>query len=821
MASGDIHSISPQPNYEPIEVKVENGLICIGDRKFRVKIGNDVISSEELLDRAQSLLIKFFSEASLRETLGQPITIVQGTPRPKFRITFTAERATVERTEGGEVVSQLAFRPVANPEAQDVDYKTNLQEIHDQHAQTADYQKALMARLRKFPLAVQREAAIRLIQHGHIALRDVHEGKLPDSIDERTLNDVLQEYGNEALRDAVHGISTMELTGNDKRVSKREVRKCMQELRLFILHNLTRTPQVLETETCTYVQRFEKGVKSIGDHPGRIDELFVADKAWSSEGDRNKVKKGTCEFDAHANNLGAIHIHEAGLPSKCLLTRSGRTDDSARLKECVIAACVEQLKTSHPSGFTPNSDGSYTFQHVITSYLDHSILKLAEPGLLDNLVKAVKEWPPEGVRINVNGVEIVLKRPILNNQIFSPLVKGFKIGDKTVALSEAALDYGRTVSFIGNQELLARAMEKEGTSPSVELINASQRLATEAKLPLKKNGMIDFAAVSFQEKAFSGPLFQEYQQAVANFIREQKGPLWKALYAVSFSQLPHKGKVSLKPEAEYELHAADIEIYRNFLIGELNLSNGKQCMSGCDRTGIAVALSVAQDRFKRERGYDFFPPDSSAEMNHQDLILFKKFFRESLKTHAKEVTIQTKGVDGLRIFGGGGNPVLNKYLFLEEDGQGVTDVRGLTYADLFARGKRQYRGESLNPLLLGGQGQMSVVRSVERAQKRLAKNSEAIERANATLEGLLGQKGVLNDKLELAISAKKVKVPLAELKALHLAETIPEVKYALSLIINIQERREKAKQMRESDTLTIPERLAQGLSNLPTFVLEE
>ncbi len=818
MQGGDIHGMPMQPNEIPLEVKVEKGLICIGARKFRVKIGDDFTSSEELLSRAKSLVSRFFTESSLRETLGVPISLADDTRAPKFRIIFTADSATVERSIAGETVSQLDFKP--HTEAA---YEAKLQTIKDIHRETKAFQTELLSRLSKFPLVVQKHAAQKVLQSGHIALGDLKEGDLPERILERTLNDVLQESGNEALRASLQAIADMNISGEEKMVMKTTVRRCTREIKLFVLNNLSRTPQVVQAEGATYVQRFEKPVQTVGT-TFRHQDLFQPDKSWSSEADRNKVKKGECQFEEHVNNLGAIYVEASDGTSKCLVTRSGRSENPKRLRECVVAACIDQLKSSNPTGFTYNpEDSSYSFEHVITSYLDHSVLKPHEPTLLDGILESMDSWPKEGYTLTVNDTKIVLKRPIFANQPFSPVVKGVTVGRKAVAISEAAFDFSRKIGFVSSQQLLKRLMDKEHISPSYELLAASERLRT--RIPgstLLPNGMIDFDKVSQRDLSiFSTDEYKAYQQAVSNFIRQQEGDAWKALYVVSFMQLPSDGPLELKPAAEHEMHVADIEIYRNLLIKALNLSNGKQCMSGCDRTGIGLALACAQDMFRRNKGYDFIPPDTIQDMNREDLLLFKTYFRESLRVHAKEVTILTKGVDGLRIFGAGGNPVLNKYLFLEEDTPHAADVTGVTYEDLFARGKRQYKGKSVDPLIYGGQGQRSIEKKVERTQKYLAKQKERVEQANTILEEILGIKGVLNKNLELAVSVKKVTKPLHELKRLSDQTKNPEVRYALLLIINIMHRRELAHQIRKSTPLATSTSIQRGLAAITSPVILE
>ena len=856
-----------QPELPKLEVRVKDGLIQIGERHFRVRIGDDVISNEALLEKAQSLVEHFFTDESLRQTMGKPLTVTHGEPVGKLRIIFTADSATVERQDGGGTSSQLAFTSQVSSKGQVKQgdqvkeaYQSKVQTLKEQFVEQQHYQRELAQKLAKFSPEVQKKAIRGILEAGHIAIRDVLGGQVPDEIADRTLNDVLQESGNEALRGAVQDHGDIKLPDVPARVSKRALSACRNLVKVFILNNLTRSPQVVVgSDQAVHIQRFNRGVRSFDLHNGlelstyALEKAFQQDRGWPSDGDGNKVKKGTCEFTDHCNNLGALHVIANDGTSKCILTRSGRSDAPKRVQECVLNACLQQLQCTNPTGFTKNLDGSYSFQHAITSYLDRSIFKQKEPEYLDNLIKAIDAWPQEGYRVIIDGVEIILKKPIFVNQPFSPVLKGVVMFGESIPVGVFGIETARKLGLVANQQLLNRFMQQLNAQPSDELIAGSQELnkkltkligPSPTESYLTPNGVIDFDKVPPHVA-----MDHKYNEAVAEFIRGQyhvqrnknseTAKIWKSLYAVAFQQLPYPADkpFSIKPAAENELHAADVELFRNFLLDHLNVSNGKQCMSGSDRTGIGVALADAQERFKRLRGYDYLPLDAPPGDEHEnkDLVLFKQFFKNSLKTHAKDITIYTKGYDGLNVFGAGGNPILNKYLLLEEDvpvlkqlgiQDAKADVQGLSYEDLRARGQQQYKGKVIDPLVIGGVSRSKVAKAVDVSQAKLAKREPTeLTVINNHLALILEQNGIqtdglgplLNSKLELAISIKKLNIDekkLAGLKKVQKETLQPEVKYALGLIINIAERRQQAKESRKLDPLAPAQKIKTGLENL-------
>ena len=320
-------------------------------------------------------------------------------------------------------------------------------------------------------------------------------------------------------------------------------------------------------------------------------------------------------------------------------------------------------------------------------------------------------------------------------------------------------------------------------------------------------GLIDFDKVKitkfYDEAIMNDKAFIKYEQKVAKFLLtklqllklaraspgiaegdkaklEEIEKMTIALYALHFRRLPPEvdsagfqelssqiatNNFHIRPERnEEQLHAADLEMFRNILCNpkaavSVKKTKCEQCKSGVDRTGLGTALAVAQERFHRKFGRTFLPGQKIAlDMNGKpitrdpkyiDLLHFKKFFREAIHELAVPIVVETKGFSGLRWgegaypFGASVNPVPHKYLFLEDDlphlalvdeAEAVHDVVGLNYQDLQAVGvKSQYKGSLHVPESIYLQSTADKRKAVAKRQKELNPTKSRLE-SQATFE---------------------------------------------------------------------------------------
>jgi hypothetical protein len=378
------------------------------------------------------------------------------------------------------------------------------------------------------------------------------------------------------------------------------------------------------------------------------------------------------------------------------VVRSGRSDTPARLAENVAFAAITQAGTQLPVGFPKMSKHTKVveFQHVISSYMDPSYAK----GMVSEdpehifwrgMQEAVDNWPPPGGdRIQVKFADdvertVILKRPIICNQRLSPTLFSDYMGkEKSFHLN-----------FLPNQQLLSRYLVGKKLTPEFEKAQEGAEKAlgvkdlTEAKsMKLAFPDKINKTAQFFQTKEY-----KKYQEETAKFLltqlqaavgeeRERVG----ALFAILFSRPPPAAGDKLPTDfSKYakmadrdELHACDMEIYRNIYCEREGLSRAVQCKGGSDRTPEGVALAEAQRRYKQEVGETFWPENFVSPKlggpEHKKLLQFKKFFREALLKHGAEMALETKGYSGLNMASSLGglmkaNPTIYKYLYMAED----------------------------------------------------------------------------------------------------------------------------------------------------------
>lgn len=236
---------------------------------------------------------------------------------------------------------------------------------------------------------------------------------------------------------------------------------------------------------------------------------------------------------------------------------------------------------------------------------------------------------------------------------------------------------------------------------------------------------------------------------------------------------------------EPNMHVADMEIMRNIVLDKLNISKGKQCKSGTDRTAIGIALACAQEAFVAKYGL-FYDPMNAARFTDEMHLFFKTEYRASLKEMGVSIVCETKGYSGIKwgggvpFMGGIGNPSSYKYLYLEHDMKLLgkepkeADVLELTSADLYKRGSDQYKGILRDTRAFYGKSDKDIAKELTQAKKRISQESAARTKAieqvktfiydNLRLKNSLQDKPIIAEGLELAL----------HIKDLHLDEPIIE-----------------------------------------------
>lgn len=595
---------------------------------------------------------------------------------------------------------------------------------------------------------------------------------------ETTLCDLLHLPENEWLRLQLALIKAQD-AGGCKECASQQIELCKQEILALILEHLYRPPHAI----ANYQQTMFKGIGIL--NLNNIEGYFVCNEGYPSVGDDDKSGVAS-RFSSHCANLGSIR----GPDGECLATRSGRATSTERMLECVVHACLEQLKSPSPKGMARRADGSIEFQHLITSYI-HPAEKDTS-FYLHTMMKAIDAWPDAGIPISINGTQVVLLRPIFQNQLFSTILTSMRSQQQNEPTRQDLTDY---ISFNGNQRLLERLILQEKLSLSKELLEASCKLD---RLLLQPNGFISSIGVTGliewgripmhglylkQKQLFNHPIFKEYQQAVAQFLIQeyqsglkQNRETVRALFALMF----RKEITLARPRLSEELHTGDLDIYRNIVCERLHLSQGKQCKHGLDRTGIGIALVVAQHRYQRETGVLYLPSTGLIEKGseeHLHFIRFKRHFRDALLHLAAPIGVESRGFYGVTSIEDD-KPTQRKYLICREDlGFGVPPVKeeeieieDLLYQDLAEHGQKQYRGHLTEHFIfsIAGQHDKGTANSVKQALSKITPEirMHVENRIKAILQktnlDIQYPHSLLNNILELDI-------PLAELK---LEETI-------------------------------------------------
>ncbi len=771
---------TPTPAPSP-RFAVEGGFVTFNGRKFEVMQGDQVVSNQEALlkivkimnDHADLEEIKKCipsdkdgDEAKKQALTGVKITI----DKEKISILGDKKKEDQSIEKINEAVTksleQVAETHGTRPKSLESRF-TKLTNRISKHAQLVGQLKAEF-HAKNYTKQAVCEAVGRILDEPPRRMDQV------GSWQENTLAHCLQMYGNESLRSAlIEARNTYIAIPSQDNESHG---KCEKMLRRFIMENMIRSPKesairvAKDPKTSPPLRAIQKFCKEVEvDTNGNV--IKGENQAISSTEDKNLNPREKAN-----SNLGAVVVAGSDNSTECVVTRSGRSNSPRRLREAIIHAALEQLETGKLDRFVEKDDGSLEFTHHITSYLDPSDIKslTALPKKVKNFIKgeekntedekeyltgilqARDEFKEETITVKKDDKEykITLKKPVVSNELFSSTVRGVHLFNTRLAeMGNAARD---RIDFVSNIELFNRAFPEPIAADSL-LAQCGNALSF-VVLP---NGAIDTSQVSQADlvssrsdtsKAFSSKEMAEYKEALARLYLEKytdencsddvKNKI-RALFALTFRKdiidfAPgfdsgnEDISYSKPPALHEELHAADLEIFRNFLDRELKISSGKQCKSGTDRTGVGVALAVAQHEYKKIYEEDFFPPGVSdekdvAKKKEEDLkrVQFKILFRKALIDLGLSMTVETKGysglklIDGLIIFGGKGNPVPLKYLLNQDDidvinkndvlrtkyeanfGSGLERDATLSEEDLRARGLKQYQGKFTDSYLYG------------------------------------------------------------------------------------------------------------------------
>ena len=336
-----------------------------------------------------------------------------------------------------------------------------------------------------------------------------------------------------------------------------------------------------------------------------------------------------------------------------------------------------------------------------------------------------------------------------------------------VELGQEASD---RVNFAANQQLFSEFVKQNKSKMpegSLEdLYDAARILSvkmdsyipkTDESLYLVTRGVIDFSGIPLEKLSdtnsialFESDEFKAYQKEVIKVLLNQlKGAegvkeqyeiksmiyllLGKEIDLSGLARIEQFKKTLESPDFTFNLMKSEranivhLEIYRNNVLEALNLSSGKQCKSGTDRTGVGIALALAQSDFKKKYGFPFMPGE---EIKPE----FKQIFKNYLLEFGLSMTPETKGVFGLKI---GGNPTLD--VLLSEN-----DIK---------------EGKLAEPELLLGITSGSVKKEKKAEELKYSQEDKinAVKNVNKKLEDHLG-KSVFNENLEFIVSVSDLKM---------------------------------------------------------------
>jgi hypothetical protein len=603
---------------------------------------------------------------------------------------------------------------------------------------------------------------------------------------ERTVWDILCEPGNEQLF-AAFGALEQAATADQASETFPGTREMPKKLKpeenpllLYILEHAKKHPHICQgpQKSCFYQRSFQCREE------GGISQ-FIPDRSDPSIVDDSRDKG---RYTKHCPNLGSVVSKEG-----CHFVRSGKPDTPERLEELVRFSLNEQLNQPQEKrvGFKMNlNTHQYEFQLVINSALDFAKLKSGgELESLGQILKALDKW--EDFDVDVEGRGVRLLRPIFTQQLFGATVRGSRLWSDEKPFWKLGEDKSAAYNFIANQQLLEKVIADRPLDEREQddMINEFHALFPDGKLSKfmeispgkreayqKKLGFfLLWRMWSAKQKVSQAKTSLEKQQAQEDY------ELYYALFAINFRKAPPEGIVlencvrdkeqfihefQVAPREEELIHVADIALYNYMVADHLHLAYAVGCRSGKDRTGYLTALDTAACMFKQEHGRTFMPPLDGEALSPQneDLILFKLYYRKALRQLCLPITTESCGLCGLkggigstwRIGGGTGegapfNPGESKYDILSEDipfvrAQGVDikepDLEGLTYNDLRAHARFQYRGKpheytygTTNPVIQ------------KRLRDELSANRDAVLEASKRAKEILKSIGLPGKKI--------------------------------------------------------------------------
>lgn len=731
----------------------DNGQIKIGDRVFNVKLSGNLINDPLVVEKVKGLLIKSVTP----ETLHAHLPESAGTTSPgKVQIRITQEGVSVHK---GETVT-----PIGTADAFTEKYE-KIEKIIQSKAKFAD---KVAEGLEKYTAAEITAAAKNIVNEQGVDYLYYAEGKAPPEWGDKTLADILQLPGNEGVYAGLKQLAEKPSEGKTKKV-----KECENDLRLFLIQSITRNSKQSKSEGGTCSQTMGMGRANLTGLNSRTSTLIddekkvIPNRGFTSSEDRGKTQEA---IKNHNTNLGAV-IHAKNGVTQCIVTRSGKSDSLERLKEATLDALFNQLSTDKPKVIV-REDGVIEFRHAITSFMDLSWEKaMGSPGnerdFLKKMMTALKEWPLDGYRVTIKDSEgkeheVILKKPILREQLFSVTVKGNPIFDLGQTESDC-------MNIVSTGHCVNEYLKQNTIAPSNDLKKASlqmdeelQKLSGIKKSFRKEDGLIDFDKVDqlmlMENTSFlKSSAYKAYSKAVAEILLKEikKDDITAlALYSMMFRKT--------LPPAEEKVHPADLEIFSNIVYDNLNISSGKQCKSGKDRTAIGIALKTAQVTFQEQYGKPFIPD----RMTDTELVQFKSHFRRALKDLCAETTLESQGYMGFKWDGGGGNPVPYKYLYNEQDIEllkkdpqidphydregrtaQIPDVVGLTQKEVESLGKGHLEGRLRDNTQVYGKSSKATIKELAKTVEQTKGQRQA---AKNELNAFFGRE-VINDSLQLNV----------------------------------------------------------------------
>jgi len=808
------------PLHATPSITITGDLICIGNKRFHLKCGTTQVTDAESLERVKSLIEKHFDVQAISSAM-QDVSQASVTQVPRhapapFRIRLTAEGAQVSRVEvsgsegtSSQVVSckgqvTLTQKHLASAALVQQNYQSRLEKIQREFTEVNDIAQKLTSELvaKGYSPDEVRQAITMIFEEGHHFM----SGEMPEW-GEKTVADLLHEQGNEALFQALKKVKeTYSYSPETTRsfFGKRTYRKkCAKDMQIFILKNQKRNIRSVAHENKTATRQhfvtWKKSVQTLIQNAVIIKpaNFLQTKQGLPSEADKGEYRSEIEDFNT---NLGVVgHITAEGSLDHVIATRSGKSDTLSRLQEHVVTSLLHELASTHSRGIEQLEDGTHTYQATITSYLDPSTLKAMpermqafwkrpedEQEYLFSIIRAADEWPPEGYKVTVEKadgtqVTVVLKKPIILNQLFSTTVRG--VATQSKRYGDMGQKRSDAINVVPNQLLVQRYLKKHPLTNSAEFKEKNKALNDELMKALGGATYLDAQGVIDWEKVpqsklvkhkdfFTSDAFQDYQmflaQSLVNRIKTSTNPMQeKALFVTLFRQFPPlqiDDTFTLFPAQDKEMHAADFAIYKNILFRELGIPCAFQCKSGTDRTGLGVALACAQDAYRREYHKDFDPQYYDTDEN---LHFFKEEFRKALKELGIAITVETKGYFGIKwgggvpLMGGKGNPVAYKYLYLEGDDPGKTDVVGLNAQDLQARGVNQYKGTLTDPEGVYKKSSKTYVKALEERKKAHSPQEvrDAIDHVSDFFHTIIEEKpneNLFNEKMQLDVHVRRL-----------------------------------------------------------------